>query len=146
MSHPHETETGQVTGTIDKDYDLFRYIEGCLRTAQRMETYRRDAERDNDTALAALFAMTQSDSRKGAEIGKKLLISRLVATAPAATGEGAVPTETEGAVPVGAEGTAPVGAEGTNREANYAPKAGEQAREEPPFDVMAPTPPRTDGR
>ena len=45
-----ETETGQITGTMDKDYNLFRYIETCLENALRMETYRRDAERGNDTA------------------------------------------------------------------------------------------------
>lgn len=84
MSNKHktETETGEITGTMDKDYNLLRYIENCLENAWRIENYRRNAERENDSALAALFTMAQEDNRKGAEIGKKLLASRLVELAP----------------------------------------------------------------
>jgi hypothetical protein len=42
-----------------------------------METYIQDAERDNDSEIAELFRKTQADSRKGAELGKQLLRSRL---------------------------------------------------------------------
>lgn len=71
------TETGQVTGTKDKDYNLFWYIETCLDNALRLETYIQDADRSGDSQLAELFRKAQADSRKGAEMGKELLRSRL---------------------------------------------------------------------
>jgi hypothetical protein len=70
-------ETGAVTGTKDKDYNLIWFTEACLSNALRLETYIGDAERDGDTELADLFRRAQADSRKGAEQGKKLLRSRL---------------------------------------------------------------------
>lgn len=70
-------ETGSVTGTKDKDYNLIWYVESCLNTALRLETYIQDAERDKDTELADLFRKSQADSRKGAELGKRLLRARL---------------------------------------------------------------------
>ncbi|CAL9352691.1 hypothetical protein [Streptomyces sp. enrichment culture] len=71
------TETGNVTGTRDKDYNLIWYVEACLSNALRLETYIQDAERDKDTEVADLFRKAQADSRKGAELGKELLRSRL---------------------------------------------------------------------
>jgi hypothetical protein len=71
------TETGQATGTKDKDYNLIWYVEACLSNALRIETYIQDAERENDTELAELFRKAQADSRKGAELGKQLLRTRL---------------------------------------------------------------------
>jgi hypothetical protein len=71
------TETGQVTGTKDKDYNLIWFTEACLSNALRMETYIQDAERDGDSELAELFKKAQSESRKGAEKGKQLLRQRL---------------------------------------------------------------------
>ena len=71
------TETGDVTGTKDKDYNLIWFTEQCLSNALRLETYVQDAERDGDNELADLFRKAQSDSRKGAEQGKQLLKSRL---------------------------------------------------------------------
>jgi hypothetical protein len=73
----HTAETGQVTGTKDKDYNLIWFTEACLDNALRMETYRQDAEREGDTELADLFRRAQAESRKGAEQGKTLLRSRL---------------------------------------------------------------------
>ena len=70
-------ETGQATGTADKNYNLIWYTEHCLQNALRLETYIKDAERDGDTELADLFRKAQADSRKGAEIGEKMLASRL---------------------------------------------------------------------
>ena len=70
-------ETGQRTGTADKDYNLIWYTETCLSNALRLETYIKDAERADDSEVAELFRKAQADSRKGAEIGKKLLASRL---------------------------------------------------------------------
>ncbi|MEU6549354.1 hypothetical protein ABZ915_03560 [Streptomyces sp. NPDC046915] len=71
------TETGHVTGTRDKDYNLIWYVEACLSNALRLEQYIQDAERDKDQEIADLFRKAQSDSRKGAELGKQLLRSRL---------------------------------------------------------------------
>ena len=70
-------ETGIVTGTKDKDYNLIWYVEACLSNALRLETYIQDATREGDSELAGLFRKAQADSRKGAEVGKQLLRSRL---------------------------------------------------------------------
>jgi len=71
------TETGGVTGTKDKDYNLLWYVESCLSNALRLETYIQDAERENDAEVVELFRKAQADSRKGAELGKQLLRTRL---------------------------------------------------------------------
>ena len=73
------TETGNVTGTKDKDYNLLWFTESCLSNALRLETYIQDAEREGDSELADLFRRAQSDSRKGAEQGKTMLRSRISA-------------------------------------------------------------------
>jgi hypothetical protein len=70
-------ETGQVTGTKDKNYNLIWFTEACLSNALRLETYIQDAERDDDTELAEFFRRAQGESRKGAEQAKQLLRSRL---------------------------------------------------------------------
>jgi hypothetical protein len=70
-------ETGHVTGTKDKDYNLIWYVEACLENALRLETYIEDAEREGDNEVAELFRKAQADSRKGAEMGKQLLRSRI---------------------------------------------------------------------
>jgi hypothetical protein len=70
-------ETGQVTGTKDKDYNIIWFVEACLSNALRLETYIQDAERAGDTELADFFKRAQGESRKGAEQGKELLASRL---------------------------------------------------------------------
>jgi hypothetical protein len=72
-----ETETGQITGTKDKDYNLIWFTEQCLSNALRLETYIKDAEREGDKDLADLFRRAQGASRKGAEEGKSLLGGRI---------------------------------------------------------------------
>jgi hypothetical protein len=72
-----EAETGQVTGTKDKDYNIIWFTEQCLSNTLRLETYRQDAERDGDSDLADFFKRAQDASRKGAEQGKELLRKRL---------------------------------------------------------------------
>jgi len=74
----HTAETGHVTGTADKDYDLIWFTERCLNNVLRLETFIADAERGGDRELTELFRKAQADSKKGAEIGKKLLRSRVV--------------------------------------------------------------------
>jgi len=70
-------ETGSVTGTPDKDYNLVWFVEASLSNALRLETYIQDAERDGDTELADFFRRAQAASRTGGEEGKRLLSERL---------------------------------------------------------------------
>ena len=71
------SETGEVTGTKDKDYNLILFTEQCLSNALRLETYIQDAERDGDSELADFFRKAQHESRKGGEQGKEQLRRRL---------------------------------------------------------------------
>jgi hypothetical protein len=71
------SETGHVTGTKDKDYNITWFTEACLSNALRLESYIQDAEREGDTELATFFRKAQAESRKGAEQGKELLRKRL---------------------------------------------------------------------
>lgn len=70
-------ETGKVTGTKDKDYNVIWFTEQCLSNVLRLETYVQDAERDGDSELAEFFRRAQETSRKGAEQGKEQLRKRL---------------------------------------------------------------------
>ncbi len=70
-------ESGNVTGTKDKNYNLIWFTEQSLSNALRLETYASDAERDGDQELADFFRKAQDASRRGGEAGKKLLASRL---------------------------------------------------------------------
>jgi hypothetical protein len=70
-------ESGQITGTKDKDYNVIWFTEQCLSNVLRLETYIDDADRAGDSELAELFRRAQETSRKGAEQGKELLAKRL---------------------------------------------------------------------
>ena len=70
-------ETGQVTGTPDKDYNIIWFVEQCLSNVLRLEQYIQDAERAGDNELAEFFRRAQVASRKGGEEGKALLRGRL---------------------------------------------------------------------
>jgi hypothetical protein len=72
-----DTETGEVTGTKDKDYNLIWFTEKCLDNALRLEQYAKDAERDDDQELAEFFRRAQRESKKGADQGKDYLRKRL---------------------------------------------------------------------
>jgi hypothetical protein len=74
---PETQETGQITGTKDKDYNVIWFVENCLDNALRLETYIADADRDGDSELADFFRRAQTESKKGAEKGKEMLRSRL---------------------------------------------------------------------
>ena len=50
-----DTETGGITGTADKDYNIIWFTETCLSNALRLEIYAKDAERAGDTELAEFF-------------------------------------------------------------------------------------------
>jgi hypothetical protein len=73
------TETGGITGTKDKTYNVIWFVEQCLSNTLRLETYVEDAERDGDQELAEFFRRAQETSRKGAEQGKTLLAKKLQA-------------------------------------------------------------------
>ena len=73
------SESGALTGTRDKDYDVIWFTEQCLDNVLRLETYAEDADRNGDTELADFFRRAQETSRKGAEQGKELLRARLAA-------------------------------------------------------------------
>lgn len=70
-------ETGDITGTKDKHYNLVWFTEACLSNALRLETYVEDATRDGDDELAEFFRKAQADSQKGADQGKEMLRDRL---------------------------------------------------------------------
>lgn len=72
-------EAGEITGTMDKEYNVIWFVEQCLSNVLRLETYIEDADREGDAELAELFRRAQEASRKGAEQGKALLRSRLAA-------------------------------------------------------------------
>ncbi len=74
-----ESETGELTGTKDKNYNIIWFTEKCLDNVLRLETYIQDAERDSDDELATFFRKAQAESRKGAEEGKRMLRERLSA-------------------------------------------------------------------
>ncbi len=71
------SDSGPVTGTADKDYNIIWFTEVCLSNVLRLETYIGDADREGDSELADFFRKAQAESRKGAEQGKQLLRSRL---------------------------------------------------------------------
>ena len=70
-------ESGELTGTKDKDYNIIWFTEQCLNNVLRLETYAQDAERDGDSELADFFRRAQGESRKGGEQGKEMLRKRL---------------------------------------------------------------------
>ena len=77
MEATAQQETGGITGTKDKDYNIIWFVEACLSNALRLEIYIQDAERENDSELADFFRKAQHESQKGAEQGKQLLKSRI---------------------------------------------------------------------
>jgi len=70
-------ETGQVTGTKDKNYNLIWYVEQCLNNTLKMEEYAGDAEREGDDELADFFRRAQQASQRGADKGKEILARKL---------------------------------------------------------------------
>jgi len=71
------SDSGQQTGTKDKDYDLISFVEASLSNVLKLETYAQDAEQAGDSEAAELFRKAATENRKGAEVGKKLLHTRL---------------------------------------------------------------------
>jgi len=74
---PQLQEAGELTGTMDKDYNIIWFVEQCLSNVLRLETYIEDAEREGDDDLTEFFRRAQEASRKGADQGKRLLAERL---------------------------------------------------------------------
>jgi hypothetical protein len=71
------SETGEITGTKDKDYNIIWFVEQSLSNALRLQTYIEDAEREGDSELVEFFQRAQTASRKGGEKGKELLRKRI---------------------------------------------------------------------
>ena len=71
------SETGDITGTKDKHYNLIWFVEQSLSNALRLQTYIEDADRDGDSDLAEFFRRAQAASRKGGDQGKELLRKRI---------------------------------------------------------------------
>ncbi|MCZ4557871.1 hypothetical protein O4215_20105 [Rhodococcus maanshanensis] len=59
---------------------LISSTEACLTNALKMDTFNADAERCGDAEVGDFFRRAQADSRKGAEQGNQLMLSRLRAT------------------------------------------------------------------
>lgn len=72
-----QPDAEELTGIRDKDYNLIHYTQQCLENVLRMGAYVDDAERDGDPEVVELFRKAQADSRKGAQLAKQLLASRL---------------------------------------------------------------------
>jgi len=73
-----DTETGDITGTKDKDYIIIWiwFTEACLSNALHLETHILDAERAGDTELADLFRRARQKVAS-VEQSKQLLRARL---------------------------------------------------------------------
>jgi hypothetical protein len=67
------TSSEEVTGTSDQEYNVIWFTETCLKNAQRLETYIKDAQQAGNDQLAEFFSKAQAESRKGAELGKDML-------------------------------------------------------------------------
>ena len=57
-----EPETGEITGTKDKDYNLIWFTEKCLDNVLRLENYIQDADRADDDELATSMTMSSPPS------------------------------------------------------------------------------------
>ncbi|MBA2560072.1 MAG: hypothetical protein H0V07_09330 [Propionibacteriales bacterium] len=67
------SDSTNVTGTPDKDYNVIWFVEACLSNAQRLQTYIEDAQKAGNEQLVEFFTKAQAESRKGAELGKDML-------------------------------------------------------------------------
>jgi hypothetical protein len=67
------TDTENVTGTSDPEYNVLWFTEACLKNAQRLQTYISDAQKAGNEELVEFFRKAQAESRKGAEMGKQML-------------------------------------------------------------------------
>ena len=76
-----DQETGDVTGTLDQDYNLVWFVQQCLSNTLRPEIYAHDAERSGDDELGEFFRRAQGESKKGAVQSKRLVRDRLVKSA-----------------------------------------------------------------
>jgi hypothetical protein len=71
------TKDEQATGTSDQEYNVIWFTEACLKNAQRLDTYIKDAQQAGNAELTEFFRKAQAESRKGAELGKDMLRTML---------------------------------------------------------------------
>ncbi|MGJ5804401.1 hypothetical protein ACSCB1_35640 [Streptomyces europaeiscabiei] len=69
--------TGDLRGTVDKDYDPIGYVEASPRNSPRLATYVQDAEPEKGTAAAEPLRKARTGSRRGADLGEQPLHRRL---------------------------------------------------------------------
>ena len=85
-----EGETGTITGTKDKDYNIIWFTEACLSNVLRLETYVGDAEREGDSELADFFRrVLENDSARGYYVignGANSTVAELTEAAAVAVG------------------------------------------------------------
>ncbi len=77
MTATGSDETGGITGTPDKDYNILWFTETCLSNVLRLDQYIADAVDANDQELVEFFQRAQHESRKGADEAKQLLAARI---------------------------------------------------------------------
>jgi hypothetical protein len=70
-------DTQSEASSQDSIYNLVWFVEASLSNASRLEGHIADAEREGDGELADFFRKAHRVSRKGGELGKGLLRSRL---------------------------------------------------------------------
>jgi len=60
-------DTGDITGTADKDYNIMSFTEQCLSNVLRLHGYIVDAERGGDSEFADFFRRAREVSRRGGD-------------------------------------------------------------------------------
>ena len=73
-----DIETGQVTGTKDKDYDIIWFTEQCLSNALRLETYVQDADRIGGLRAGRVLPPGAGREPKGCRAGQAAAASTTV--------------------------------------------------------------------
>lgn len=71
----YPSDSGLLTGTPDKDYNILWFAEACPQNVLRLDQYIAGAVYAEDSQLAEFFPRTQRD-RKSAEEAKHLLTRR----------------------------------------------------------------------
>lgn len=79
-----EESKAQMTGTRDVTYDLISVLYHALQASETMRSYRRDAVKEQDPELLALFDLVIEKNREISAAAKDLLQKRFAKSEPAA--------------------------------------------------------------
>ena len=63
-------EAGEITGTMDKDYNVIWFVEQCLSNVLRLETYVEDADREGDTRAGGTLPPCPGNEPQGRRTGQ----------------------------------------------------------------------------